>query len=223
LGTCQGGVVIGLRPTANPSEEIYGQRLTFIEPICGTVYHEPSAKVGDPSGGSITVMRDELLVSWDDTPPFQGLPTTEVPDPRLIWVAQPATLCPDTAPVLIGVSGQYDPVSPEGVATAVIRSMVIECAPLVVAANGVDVGAADSGHQLIAQADSFAAPGAIDYRSSCDGGTVLTQIQVSAGFWLDGFVLGCSSLRSQSLAGQPCLDGRECQSGACAPEGSCAP
>jgi hypothetical protein len=101
--------------------------------------------------------------------------------------------------------------------------MTIECAPLVVAANGIDVMAAGSGHQFISQADSFAAAGTDTYRSSCGGGAVTTQIQVSAGFWLDGFVLGCSGLRSPRLGGEPCSGELECQSGACLGQGVCAP
>jgi hypothetical protein len=196
LGACQGGVVIGVRQTANPSEEVFGQRLTFIEPICGKVYADPATNDADPAAARITVIADDSILNWDATGDFQGLPPTEVPDPRVIWVAQPATLCPETAPVLVGLSGEYDPVAPDVTDTSAIRSLVIECAPLVVATDGVGVGAADSGHQLIVQADSFTANGGATYHSFCAGGSVVTQFQVSAGFWLDGFVLGCSSLHS---------------------------
>jgi len=51
---------------------------------------------------------------------------------------------------------------------------------------------------------------------------VITQLQLHAGFWLDGFVLGCALLRSPRAAGAPCSVDRECLS-ACAPEGVCAP
>jgi len=195
LGTCREGVVIGVRPTANPTEATFGQRLTFIEPICGKVYRGP-ANEADPSGASITLIPDDSILNWDATGTFQGLPPTQVPDPRVTWVVQPATRCPETAPVLVGLSGEYDPVAPDDTETSAIRSLVIECAPLVVATDGVEVSAADSGHQLILQADSFTASGEVAYHSFCEGGSVVTQIQISAGFWLDGFVLGCSSLRS---------------------------
>jgi hypothetical protein len=219
LGVCEGGVVIGIRPTANPSEEVFGQRITFIEPICGKVND-----VSDDGGGApVTLIADESLLSWAVTGDFQGAPVTEVPDPRLTWVTQPATICPEAAPVLVGLTGQYDPIAPDSTTTAAVRSVVIECAPLVVGPNGVDVVATSSGHQLISQADSFAASGDAAYRSICGGGSVTTQIQISAGFWLDGFVLGCSGLRSPRLAGEPCLAERECQSGACLPAGTCAP
>jgi hypothetical protein len=221
LGRCQGGVIIGIRPTANPSEEVFGQRITLIEPICGRV-DDLQSSAADSAGSPVTSSIDESLLSWDETGDFQGAPTTEVPDPRLIWELQPPTLCPAAAPVLVGLTGQYDPVAPDVPDTAAIRSVVIECAPLVVASNGIDVVATDSGHQLISQADSFAASGAAAYRSSCDGGRVTTQILVSAGYWLDGFVLGCSGLRSPRPAGEPCSAGRECQSETCLPEGSCA-
>jgi hypothetical protein len=194
LGVCPGGVVIGVRTTANPSEEVFGQRLTFIEPICGKALHQPRGAAGD-SSGTISVTRDDSMVAWAETDGFLGVPSLEVPDPRLLWVLQPDTLCPEATPVLVGLSGEYDPVAPDVGDTAAIRSLVIECAPLMLAANGIDVGASQAGHVLISNADSFAAPGVATYRSACEGGAVTTQIQVHAGFWLDGFVLGCSSLR----------------------------
>lgn len=194
LGVCQGGVVVGVRTTANPSEDVFGERLTFIEPICGKAQHQRPDPAGDPAG-TISVVRDDSMVTWAETDGFLGIPITAVPDPRLLWVLQPATLCPDTAPVLVGLSGEYDPVAPDVTDTAAIRSLVIECAPLVLAPNGVDVAAGESGHLLLSNADSFAADGAATYRSACEGAAVTTQIQVHAGFWLDGFVLGCSSLR----------------------------
>jgi hypothetical protein len=194
LGVCRDGVVIGVRTTANPSEEVFGQRLTFIEPICGKVLQQRPALVDDPSG-TISATRDDAGVAWAETDGFVGVPITEVPDPRLLWVLQPATLCPETAPVVVGLSGDYDPAAPDKTDTAAIRSVLIECAPLALAANGIDVTADASGHLLIANAESFAAVGAARYQSACDGGGVMTQLQVQAGFWLDGFVLGCSSLR----------------------------
>ena len=189
LGVCAGGVVIGVVPTANPSMELFGQRLTFIEPVCGQVLLEPAAR-------SLTVVQDDSLLSWDATPPFVGAPSREVPDPRLTWVLQPATLCPAATPVLVGLSGQYDPVAPDYAASDALRSLVIECAPLAVAPNGVDVTATAAGHQRISQADSFAIPGSELYESRCLGGRVVTQIHLDAGFWLDGFTLGCSLLSS---------------------------
>jgi hypothetical protein len=194
LGACPGGVVIGVRTTANPSEEVFGQRLTFIEPICGKALHQPPDPVGDPLG-TISVTRDDSMVAWAETDGFLGVPISEVPDPRLLWVLQPATVCPEATPVLVGLSGEYDPVAPDVADTAAIRSLVIECAPLMLAPNGIDVAAGQAGHVLISNADSFAAAGTAPYRSACEGGAVTTQIQVHAGFWLDGFVLGCSSLR----------------------------
>jgi hypothetical protein len=94
------------------------------------------------------------------------------------------------------LSGQYDPVAPDDTSSDAIRSLVIECAPLVLSSNGVDVDAAAAGHQRISQADSFAIPGTAGYESRCEAGAVVTQIHVDSGFWLDGFVLGCSRLRS---------------------------
>jgi hypothetical protein len=194
LGLCQGGVVMGVRTTANPSQEVFGQRLTFIEPICGKALHQRLDPVGDPLG-MVSVTRDDSLVAWSATDGFLGIPSTEVPDPRLLWVQQPATICPEAAPVVVGLSGEYDPVAPDVVDTAAIRSLFIECAPLSLAPNGIDVVASESGHQVISHADSFAVAGEATYRSACGGGAVTTQIMVHAGFWLDGFVLGCSSLR----------------------------
>ncbi|MEO8184251.1 MAG: hypothetical protein ABI895_35980 [Deltaproteobacteria bacterium] len=189
LGACDGGVVIGVRPTANPSLELFGQRLTFIEPICGRVSI-------DPAGASLSVVRDDSLLTWAATAPLLGVPSREVPDPSLIWVLQPATLCPEAAPVLVGLSGQYDPIAPDYPDSDAIRSLVIECAPLVIAPNDVDIAAATADHQLISQVDAFATSGTATYQSSCQDGSVVTQIHVDAGYWLDGFVLGCTRLRS---------------------------
>ncbi len=186
LGVCQAGVVIGVRTTANPSAAVFGQRLTFLEPICGKAVHD---------GGTISVTRDDATVAWAETEGFLGIPSTEVPDPRLIWVLQPETVCPESAPVVVGLSGEYDPVAPDVPDTAAIRSLFVECAPLILAPSGIDVSASESDHQVISQAGSFAAGGAATYRSACEGGSVTTQIKVHAGFWLDGFVLGCSTLR----------------------------
>jgi hypothetical protein len=215
LGLCEQGFVIGVRPTANPSEEVFGQRLTFVEPICGTA-------VFDAVGGALRVSRDDSILRWDGSGEFLGPPPTEVPDERLTWVLQPETSCPEAAPVLVGLSGAIDPVAPDGADTVVIRSLVIECAPLVVGPNGVDVTTDAAGHQLIARADSFAASGAESYNSACGGGSVITQLVLHAGFWLDGFVLGCSSLRSPLPGGEPCAEARECQTDVCSAEGSCS-
>jgi hypothetical protein len=222
LGVCEGGVVIGVRPTANPSEEVFGQRVTLVEPICGTLMLEPGTP-GDPASGRVRVVPDNEILMWPVTDVLQGPPPTEVPDPRLVWVAQPPTSCPEAAPVLVGLSGEYDPTAPDVSDTAAIRSVVIECAPLVVEPDGIGVTASALGRQLIARGDSFAADGAADYASSCPGGAVITQILVNAGFWLDGFVLGCSGLASPHLAGEPCTDGAECQSGACGSAATCEP
>jgi hypothetical protein len=192
LGACQGGVAIGVQPTANPSLEAFGQRLTFIEPICGKVSIESSGS----SPASLSVARDDSILTWEVTAPFLGPPSTEVPDPRLTWVVQPETLCPSAAPVLVGLSGELDPIAPDDTDTDALRSLVIECAPLVVASNGIDIAAAAAGHLLIAQADSFGISGTVSYQSACQGGSVVTQIHLDSGFWLDGFVLGCSRLRS---------------------------
>lgn len=216
LGACERGFVIGVRPTANPSEGVFGQRLTFIEPICGTA-------LADASTGAVLVTRDDAILRWDASGDFRGEPPSEVPDERLTWVTQPETSCPEAAPVLVGLSGEMDPVAPDAVDTVVIRSLVIECAPLVLVSDGVDVAADPTGHQLITRADSFSASGAESYRSSCEGGAVITQLLLHAGFWLDGFVLGCSSLRSPGGSGAPCTEPRECQSGACSEDGACAP
>ncbi|HET9957122.1 MAG TPA: hypothetical protein VFQ61_21645 [Polyangiaceae bacterium] len=206
LGTCQGGVVVGVRATANPSTETFGQRLAFIEPLCA------SATVG---GAAITIRRDDALVNWSMSEPFLGVPSLEVPDTRLTWVPQPPAFCPDSAPVLVGLSGQYDPIAPDDTETSALRSLVIECAPLTLAANGVDLAISSSGHLLISQADNFSASGSEAYRSSCPEGAVVTQMQLHSGFWLDGFVLGCSALRAPRAKGEVCGEGRECSSGVC--------
>jgi hypothetical protein len=194
LGLCQGGLVIGVRTTANPSDEVFGQRLTFIEPICGKALQLPPQPGGGTSG-TLSVTRDDALLEWAVTDGFLGLPATVVPDSRLVWLPQPATVCPANTPVVVGLSGEYDPVAPDVIDTDAIRSLFLECAPLLVSADGSAVVAAEAGHQLISNADSFAASGSASYRSACTGGGVATQIKVHAGFWLDGFVLGCSSLR----------------------------
>jgi hypothetical protein len=219
LASCEGGVLIGVRPTANPSEEVFGQRIAFLEPICGTA----SWVAADPAEPArIVLARDDAALTWSDSEPFVGLPNLTVPDERLVWVTQPETLCPEATPVLVGLSGEYDPVAPDAVDTAALRSLVIECAPLVAASNGVDVAASPSGHQFISQADSFAIGGTDNYQSSCPGGGVMTQLLLHAGFWLDGFVIGCSSLRSPHLAGEACAAESECQSGVCT-DSSCGP
>jgi hypothetical protein len=213
LGICEGGVIIGIRPTANPSDEVFGQRVTLVEPVCGTLTLQPGTPE-DPAD-RVRVVADERLLMWPMTDVLQGPPVTEIPDPRLVWVVQPPTLCPESAPVLVGLAGEYDPSAPDSTNTAAIRSVVLECAPLVVGPDGIGVSASELGRQLITRDDSFAAEGAADYASSCAGGTVATQLLVHAGFWLDGFVLGCSSLMSPHLAGEPCSEGAECQSGLC--------
>ncbi|MEY2937384.1 MAG: hypothetical protein RL033_8133 [Pseudomonadota bacterium] len=200
LGTCQGGIVIGARPTANPNTDGFGQRLTFVEPICGSVTLQAAGAAQAPVEATLTLQRDDVRLSWDATEPMLGPPSTEVPDERVLWVTQPEALCPETAPALVGLSGAYDPAAEDGSVTATIRSVVLECAPLVVAANGSDVTAAAEGHLLISRADSFAASGTANYRSACEGGTVLSQLLIHSGFWLDGFVLGCSSLHGSDLA-----------------------
>jgi hypothetical protein len=220
-GSCAGGIIVGVRPTGNPREEVFGQRFTFIEPICARASHLPAAGLADPAGAIITLLRDDAIVNWD-AGDFLGVPPTEEPDPRVTFVAQPELFCPEAAPVLVGLSGQYDPIAPDSTTTSAFRSLVIECAPLVLGDNGVDVRASDSGHQLISQVVSFPG-GEAAYASSCGGGSVLTAMVVHAGFWLDGFELGCSSLLSPRLAGEPCLAARDCQSGVCAVEGACAP
>jgi hypothetical protein len=222
LGVCEGGVFIGIRPTANPSEDVFGQRVTLVEPICGTLTLEPGTPE-DPASRRVRVVADDQILMWPVTDELQGPPPTEVPDPRLLWVPQPPTLCPESAPVLVGLSGEYDPTAPDATDTAAIRSVVIECAPLVVEPDGITVAAAELGRQLIARGDSFAAEGTADYAASCSGGAVTTQILVHAGFWLDGFVLGCSSLASPHLAGEPCANGAECRSGVCGSAATCEP
>jgi hypothetical protein len=222
VGVCEGGVVIGIRPTANPSEEVFGQRVTLVEPICGTLMLDPGTP-GDAASRRFRAVADDGILVWPATDVLSGPPPREVPDPRLVWVAQPPTLCPESAPVLVGLAGEYDPTDPETGATAVIRSVVIECAPLMLEADGIGVSATELGRQLITRGDGFAAEGAAEYASSCSDGSVVTQIHVQAGFWLDGFELGCSSLVSPHLAGEPCTDGAECQSGVCGSAASCEP
>jgi hypothetical protein len=222
LGICERGVVIGIRPTANPGDAVFGQRVTLVEPLCGTLVLTPGSS-GDPASSRVRVVPDDAILTWPVTDILQGPPVTEVPDDRLIWVTQPPTLCPDAAPVLVGLSGEYDPAAPDSTVTSAIRSVVIECAPLMVGPDGIQVSASDLGRQFITRADSFAADGTAEYASSCTGGAVTTQILVHAGFWLDGFVIGCSSLASPHLAGEPCADGAECLSGACGPEATCDP
>jgi hypothetical protein len=222
LGVCEGGVVIGIRPTANPSDDVFGQRVTLVEPICGTLMLDPGAP-GDAASRRVRAVPDDGILVWPVTDVLSGPPPTEVPDPRLVWVAQPPTLCPESAPVLVGLTGEFDPMAPDVGDTAAIRSVVIECAPLVVKADGIRVSATELGRQLITRGDGFAAEGAAEYASSCSDGSVVTQIHVQAGFWLDGFELGCSSLMSPHLAGEPCADGAECQSGFCGSAGRCEP
>lgn len=195
LGTCEEGILIGVRPTANPSTDTFGQRLVFLEPICARASLLPG--VAGPAAARLTLTRDDALLSWDATEPLLGAPTWEVPDERLVWVPQPETLCPAAAPAVVGFSGAYDPPAEDGSVTASIRSLVLECAPLAIAENGSDVSAAADGHLLISRPDSFAAPGPAQYRSACEGGSVLSQLLIHSGFWLDGFVLGCSALHGE--------------------------
>lgn len=197
LGTCQGGIVIGVRPTANPSTDTFGQRLVFLEPICARASLLPTSTGTEPTPARLELSRDDALLSWDATEPMLGPPSWEVPDERLIWVPQPETLCPAAAPAVVGFSGAYDPPAEDGSVTASIRSLVLECAPLAVAENGSDVSAAAEGHLLISRPDSFSAPGPAQYRSACEGGSVISQLLVHSGFWLDGFVLGCSALHGE--------------------------
>lgn len=193
LGTCQDGILIGIRPTANPSTDTFGQRLVFLEPICARATLLATAT----APARLELTRDDALLSWDATEPLLGPPTWEVPDERLVWVPQPETLCPAAAPAVVGLSGAYDPPAEDGSATASIRSLVLECAPLAVASDGSEVAAVAEGHLLVSRPDSFSAPGPAQYRSACEGGSVLSQLLVHSGFWLDGFVLGCSQLHGE--------------------------
>jgi hypothetical protein len=222
LGVCRGGVVIGIRPTANPSPDVFGQRLTFIEPICGAIGSIPTGLLGDPAGATVSLVRDDTILDWEDTGDFLGVPATEVPDPRLLWELQPEALCPESAPVVVGLSGEYDPTAPDVPDTAAFRSLVVECAPLVVALDGIGVIADVEGHQVVTRPDTFAASGSAVFFSSCSEGAVMTQIHVDAGFWLDGFMLGCSSLRRLLVPGETCSAAVECQSGVCGADGTCA-
>jgi hypothetical protein len=222
LGVCQGGVVIGIRPTANPSLELFGQRLTFIEPICGAIDSIPSGLLGDPAGASVSLIRDDSILNWEDTGGFLGVPATEVPDPLLLWELQPEAICPESAPVVVGLSGEYDPAAPDVPDTAAFRSLIIECAPLVVAPDGIGVIADIEGHQVVTRPDTFAASGSAVFFSSCSEGAVMTQIHVDAGFWLDGFMLGCSSLRRLLVPGESCSAAVECRSRVCGADGTCS-
>src|SRR4029453_4733634 len=99
-------------------------------------------------------------------------------DERLVWVEQPPTLCPESAPVLVGLTGEYDPIAPDVPDTAGIRSVVIECAPLVIAPDGIQVSATAAGHQRVARGDSFAVDGSAEYVSTCGGRAVSPHILV---------------------------------------------
>jgi hypothetical protein len=193
LATCRDGVVIGIRPTANPSTGTFGQRYTFIEPICAKLDVTRSTTDARTGGALITLTEEDSALDWDDTAPFVGLPPTDVPDPRLTWAPQPAVTCPSRL-ALVGLSGTYDPVAPDDTSTAALRSLQIECAPLSLAEDDVTVTATSAGHQIVAEADDFAVAGSAQYHSVCPGGRVITRIEVASGFWLDGFVLGCSSV-----------------------------
>lgn len=221
LGACQGGVVIGVQPTANPEPGVFGERLTFIEPICGALVHHPGSNAG--GDGVVRVTRADALLDWSSTEPFLGEPPRESPDERVIWQLQPAALCPEAAPVLVGLRGQFNAPVPDTGTTAVFRSLTLECAPLIVADNGIDIVASPSERQLVARVDSFAAAGPAAYQATCEEGRVPTQLLVHAGFWLDGFVLECASLRSPKLEGEPCTSGAECQSTVCTTGGACGP
>jgi hypothetical protein len=223
LGVCDGGFVIGVRPTANPSDQFGGLRLTFVEPICGTAISNPARLLGLSTEPRIAVIRNDAILAWNETGDFLGLPSIEPPDPALVWDEQPETLCPEAAPALVGFVGEYDPSAPDSEGTAAIRSLAIECAPLLVDDTGLNVFAADSGHQVVLNLDSFAAEGTDNYDSSCGDGAVVTDVLVHSGYWLDGFELGCSSLRSPNVEGEPCSEGRDCQNGSCSDVGTCAP
>ena len=223
LGVCAGGFVIGVKPTANPSDQFGGLRLTFVAPICGTAISNPARLLGLSAEPRIAVTRNDAILAWNETEDFLGLPSTEPPDPALVWDEQPETVCPEFAPALVGFVGKYDPSAPDSEATAAIRSLSIECAPLLVDDSGLNVFAADSGHTVVSNLDSFAADGSDDYESSCADGAVVTDVLLHSGYWLDGFELGCSALRSPNLAGEPCAEGRDCQNGLCRDDATCAP
>jgi hypothetical protein len=223
LGVCDGGFVIGVRPTANPSDQFGGLRLTFVAPICGTAISNPARFLGLSTEPRIAVTRNDAILAWNETQDFLGQPSTEPPDPALVWDEQPETLCPEAAPALVGLVGEYDPSAPDSEGTAAIRSLSIECAPLLVDDSGLNVFAADSGHTVVSNLDSFAADGTDDYASSCGGGAVVTAVLLHSGYWLDGFELGCSVLRSPNVAGEPCSEGRDCQNGSCGDDAVCAP
>jgi hypothetical protein len=181
----------------------------------------PTGLLGELAGATVPVQRDDSILDWANTGDFLGTPPTEIPDPRLLWVLQPEAVCPESAPVVVGLSGEYDPTAPDVPDTAAFRSMIIECAPLILAPDGIDVIAAAEGHQVVSRPDTFAVSGTASYFSSCGEGTVMTQIHVDAGFWLDGFMLGCSGLRRLLVAGETCSAAVECQSGICGDDGIC--
>jgi hypothetical protein len=98
--------------------------------------------------------------------------------------------------VVVGIFGEYDAVSPEDARTGLFAWMALECAPLVLAADGVAVIPAPlEQHEIVVeQTATFPWRGELYYESICPPTTVLTELRVRAGYWLDGVQLGCAAL-----------------------------
>jgi hypothetical protein len=224
VGACRGGVMIGVRQIANTDPGAFSRRLSFVEPICGRVVEVAPESAG-AGAATLAVVEDASLIEWTaggapTTPPDYALPPGGV-----LWTPLPPVYCPLNAPVVGALFGAYTPSAPEAGNTVEFAWLGLSCSPLVSAANGVDVGLVASDLQVGAFEQTVTATweGEVEYNQPCAPGAVATQMRLFSGFWLDGFVLGCSTLRRPALAGSACTDARDCQSNVCGPGGTCAP
>jgi len=220
LGACRDGVLIGLRQVANPNPGQWGERITFVEPICARLYDLPPV-APDPSGARVTVAQDDTRVVWSAPVVVPAPPDYAAPPEGVVWTPLEPLLCPPSAPVVVGLYGQYD-VAPDDDRTSIFPWMALECAPLSVTRDGIDVVAGAAQEYMIEQTATFPWIGETPYESLCPPGAVATQLRLYSGYWLDGYRLGCATVRRADVVGGPCTLPRECQSGVCGGDGRCA-
>jgi hypothetical protein len=213
--------LIGLRQVANPNPGQWGERITFVEPLCARLYDLPPI-ASDPSGARVAVTQDDTRVVWSAPVVVPAPPDYAAPPAGVVWTPLAPLLCPPSAPVVVGLFGQYD-VAPDDDRTSMFPWMALECAPLAVARDGIDVIAGAAQEYIIEQTATYPWLGPTPYESLCPPGAVATQLRLNSGYWLDGFRLGCNTIRRADVGGASCTQPRECQSEICGGDGRCAP
>jgi hypothetical protein len=203
LARCVQGILVGLDYRFNDSTAAaFSDRLIIVAPVCAV----PSVSAG-------TVALDEpAVVAWsviggDGTDVVRPVPTRQL-------------RCPEGY-AIVGLTGSMDEVlaSPQ---TFAVRELEIQCAPLLVSAERVDIA---RGVVARVAAERFSSlPGSIAIEVECESGTTAaTGATVRWGSWLDGVGLQCSRLVWPFADGHGCVLDDECQSGVCGSWARCEP